>query len=379
MRTLALLSPLLIASLPVSAQSMQSMLAETRLSAGIFVQGGWHHSSNDDYALPGIDLSQQAHANEQGFQLMHAELGLIAEIDQVVSGKLVAGSHHGDDVMVEEAWLQPYFAQDWQLRVGRQLSDIGLYNHLHEHDWRFIDANLGQQAFFGGSYIDDSAQLKYAWHRHDMTAWVGRGRGYPASYDTSDASPAALGVTYRWHWFKQDHQVELVSSLSQFSATERGKADAAGHSHGNSTDAALIFNGDTQLFHVGAQWQWQNLGWEIEWARQTVEGDVTDPDQVRAELSSTNDALTNQWFWHCENLEVGLRYDWLKTANSLSHSSKTIAQTFDAQGHTPSRVSAVINWSFKPHQMLRFQATLDQTTVNNEHNFWIVYQGNLNW
>ncbi|EJK2116060.1 hypothetical protein NK428_002980 [Vibrio navarrensis] len=353
--------------------------ANIEVKSNLFAQLGYYHQSRDQqFAIPGILTSADAAHQEQGVQLMHGELGLLAIWPQVLAGKIILGSHHGENVEVEELWLQPHLEQNWTLRLGRQLSPIGLYNDVHEHDWRFVDASLPQQAFLANQYQDDSIKLTYANGMHDLTAWVGRGNGYPAQADASESTPAALGLSYQWQGFKQAHSWRVVGSLAHFDATQRGAQTNQGHSH-TTTSSAIVFDGTTTLVALGAQWQWQQFGIEAQWMGQQIDAHLSDSQQMQTDLDAFQYGVSSQIVWQREALELALRYDALISDNQVSRESSEFSQSLNADGLRPQRLSAVLNWHFAPAQTLRLQGNYEEITHLSQNAFWLVYQGNLNW
>ncbi len=73
------------------------------------------------------------------------------------------GSEDGEtELGIEEAWLQttglPY---GMTVRAGRFFSEAGYLNKFHVHADDFADRPLPYQAFFGGQYVADGAQLRW--------------------------------------------------------------------------------------------------------------------------------------------------------------------------------------------------------------------------
>ena len=145
----------LLVALPLQAKQAQTdWLNEVDIQSNLFAQVGYYQTDRETaYSIPGVVTDAKAFHYEEGLQLMHGELGFLASLDNALAAKLIIGSHHGESIELEELWLQPHLHQDWTLRIGRQLSPIGLYNGVHEHDWRFLDASLTQQAFLGSCLL----------------------------------------------------------------------------------------------------------------------------------------------------------------------------------------------------------------------------------
>jgi len=355
------------------------LLEHTDFNGSIFAQFGYYQESREvgSWSIPGIITSDDTAHNEQGLQLMHGEVAFTASIESMLVGHLILGSHHGEAASVEELWLQPDIGVHWQLRVGRQLMDIGLYNATHDHDWIFIDGNLSQQAFLANQYSDDSIQLRWYDETQQFTTWVGRGNSYPASVDESSSSPHAYGIAYEWQWFGEQNSILVKSSFSYFDAYQRGSIETSTHSHTDTN--SLNLTGNTNLVSLAAQWQWLNLGWDIEWMDQRIDADLTDSQQLKTKLNAITQGINSQWYWQWQDVQLALRYDLLITDNQVTKTNAEFEQVLDSKGHNPQRLSAVINWSIDNNQLLRFQGSYDQTQAEAEQAFWLIYQGNLYW
>jgi len=356
-----------------------NLLERSDFGGSLFAQFGYYQDSRqaETWSIPGVITGDNAVHSEQGLQLMHGEVAFTVSIESVLAGHLILGSHHAESATVEELWLQPDIGENWQLRIGRQLTDIGLYNATHDHDWLFVDANLSQQAFLASQYSDDSIQLRWSDDMQQFTTWIGRGNGYPASVDKSSAIPHAYGVAYEWQWFGEQNSVLLKSSLTHFNAYQRGDDEKTGHTHGNGND--ISFTGDTNLVSLGLQWQWMALGWDIEWMAQQIDAGLIDSQQFQTKLDATNQGISSQLYWQWQDVQVAFRYDALLTDNKVTQNSTEFANVLDSKGHNPERLSLVMNWFVDDNQILRVQGNFDQTQEQKEQAFWLIYQGNLYW
>ena len=88
-----------------------------------------------------------------------------ADIDSRFFGNLTLALEDEDgatEVAVEEAWIQTTgLSTGLTLRGGRYFSGIGYLNSFHRHADDFGDRPLPYQAFFGGQYIPDGAQIRW--------------------------------------------------------------------------------------------------------------------------------------------------------------------------------------------------------------------------
>lgn len=376
-----LMQLIILALIPIyTSHASDTVIPDATVDANLFGQFGYYTQSTDQgYAVPGVITAPDAVHHDEGIEFMHVELGMLVVLDQLLAGKIILGSHHGDSVEIEELWFQPHIGDYWTLRIGRQLSPIGLYNAVHEHDWRFVDASLSQQAFLANQYQDDSLQLAYANGLHDVTAWIGKGDEFPAKREKGSAAPDAFGVTYQWQGFYDDHTWRFVSSLAYFDATNRSEDNTHNHTHTSVTDNKLIFDGDTSLITIGAQWQWHDLGIEAEWMGQNINAELIDSQQIKTDLDAFQYGLSTQVAWQTDLFEFAIRYDILLSDNDVSYDNSEFRNVLDAQGLSPQRISAVANWPFSTGQLLRFQVNYEDVMVKEQTAFWLIYQGNLNW
>ena len=347
----------------------------------LFAQIGYFDSSNStqNTAIPGVLLGSEAHHHEKGLQLMHGELALTVKAESMLTGNIIIGSHHGESLDIEELWLQPDITESIKLRLGTQLSDIGLYNAYHDHDWVFMDANLSQQAFLAGQYRDDSLHFSWLGNNQTIATWVGRGSAYPASTQTDSSSPHAYGASYQWHWNSDTISGRIKTSFAHFKASQRGNDNNGGHNHSHGNIPTISFTGNTNLITLGSQWQWKSLGWDIEWMTQNIDAEITDAQQIKAKLDATQQGISSQAYWNWDKLQIALRYDTLITNNKVTKKSTDFEQALNSQGHNPERISLAFNWRFQENQQIRLQGNYDKTQQEEEQQFWLVYQGTLNY
>ena len=379
MRIAPLLTAVCLFSNTTSASAVDTLWQSTNLQPTVFAQFGYYQTAHEaPSSIPGVIADTHRSHHKQGLQFMHGELGLLASAENVLAAKLVLGSHHGEAIEIEELWLQPYLHDNWTIRIGRQLSPIGLYNAAHEHDWFFLDTTLAQQAFLSNQYRDDSVSLTYATNQQDLTLWLGRGDQFPAQADS--ASPAALGAHYQWHQLRSSYQLTLVASAALFRAEQRTRQPDDGHNHGHAQlSTPLTFDGDTQLVSLSSQLKWQEMRWDIELMAQRLDASLLDSQQIATDLDARQQGVSSQLQWQTDQLALGVRYDWLHTDNRVTQTSRDYEQILNANGRTPRRYSAVANWQVAPFQQLRLQVNYEQMDEQTQTAFWLVYQGNLTW
>ncbi len=95
-------------------------------------------------------------------------------------------------------------------KFGRFFSGIGYLNEQHQHAWDFYDAPLAYQAFLGGQYATDGAQLKWVAPTDQFLEFggeIGNGDSFPGSASNRNGVGAAdvfvhtggdIGASHSW-------------------------------------------------------------------------------------------------------------------------------------------------------------------------------------
>src|SRR5205085_4091979 len=114
-----------------------------------------------------------------------SEFALTANVDDKFAGNLVVALTPENTVSVEEAYgLYTGFSSGVTPKFGRFFSGLGYMNSQHQHAWDFYDAPLAYQAFLGGRYAADGAQLKWLAPTDEFVelgAEIGKGDSFPGS------------------------------------------------------------------------------------------------------------------------------------------------------------------------------------------------------
>ena len=125
-----------------------------------------HHSLNpDNYHARRLSDRRRRRPIPQGLSLGESEISFAANIDDKFYGQLTL-SYEDDNgnvgTSIEEAYIDTLALPDGlSVRLGRFFSNIGYLNSHHTHTDNFVDRPLAYQAFLGGQYGDDGAQLRW--------------------------------------------------------------------------------------------------------------------------------------------------------------------------------------------------------------------------
>jgi len=111
-------------------------------TGGVF-DGG---SEAEDYATHEHDPQ-----NDIGFQYLEMHMGV--NFDDVITGMVAALAHHGHDheweLELEEIYLHLHL-NDWlSIGGGQFLNSFGFQNHVHIHEWFFVNQNLINSRMLG--------------------------------------------------------------------------------------------------------------------------------------------------------------------------------------------------------------------------------------
>ena len=197
---------------------------------GMILTGTYANLSQDpdSWALTGFRLGGDGHGvgpGSRGFSLGESEVTLSANVDNLAYGALTLGLDADNEVGVEEAFVQstalPY---GLTLKGGRFLSALGYQNEQHAHTWSFVDLPLAHQAFLGGSYKQDGAQLKWVLPTTqyvELGAELGNGHAFPGSDRGANALGAALLSARTGGDVGTSHSWRLGASWLRTQANER--------------------------------------------------------------------------------------------------------------------------------------------------------------
>jgi hypothetical protein len=131
------------------------------------LEGVYSNLSQDPkhYALAGFGLTEDVGPARRGLSLGESEITLAANVDPLFAGSLTIAYTPENTVSVEEAYgIATNVGSGVVPKFGRFFSGIGYLNEQHQHAWDFYDAPLAYQAFLGGQYGTDGAQVKFLGH-----------------------------------------------------------------------------------------------------------------------------------------------------------------------------------------------------------------------
>jgi hypothetical protein len=349
---------------------------------GMILTGTYANLSKDpdSWTLSGFNLGGDGHGvgpGKRGFSLGESEVTFSANVDSLAYGTLTLGLDGDNEVDVEEAYVQstalPY---GLTLKGGRFFGALGYQNQQHAHTWSFVDLPLVHQAFMGGQYKQEGAQLKWVLPTTqyvELTAELGNGSAFPGSDQSGNALGATLlsartggdvGDSHSWHlgaaWLRTKAQDRAWGLGARPRPCRRSR----------SRSEQL----QRHQPHVGARWRLE-VGPQrqrqahplrpcrVEHFRRTesgtatvVEGAPTQPSMVCTAVSQSG--------WYVQGVyqfvpqwRVGLRYDRL-SSGSLRLGNADLAEHLAQPGHNPRRTSLMLDWS--PSEFQRWRHAAEQ-------------------
>lgn len=366
---------------------------------GMILTGTYANLSKDpeSWELSGFKLSGDGHGvghGKRGFSLSESEITFSANVDSLAYGALTLGLDGDNEVEVEEAFVQstalPY---GLTLKGGRFYGALGYQNEQHAHTWSFVDLPLAHQAFLGGQYKQEGAQLKWVLPTTqyiELGAELGNGSAFPGSDRGGNALGATLLSARTGGDVGHSHSWRLGASWLRTKAQDRLWGLA--HDHGHEGDAAQeesSFTGTSRVWALDGVWKWApngnakrtNLTLQGEYFRRTESGTAT----VVEGIDPPVDGLyrSNQSGWYVQGVyqfvpqwRVGLRYDRL-SSGSLRLGAD-VADHMAEPGYNPKRTSLMLDWSPSEFQRWRLQLNNDQARQGvKDTQLYLQYQMSL--
>ncbi len=344
-------------------------------SIGVVLTGTASSFSRDnDSAIPGFILGEEASLGEDGFSVGETEFNAKANIDDKFFGNYtlaVADENGSTEVELEEAWFETLaLSQGLKLRGGRFFSGIAYRNQFHRHADDFVDRPLPYRVFLNGQYLDDGIQLSWL-APTDLFIEVGaewlRGAKFPAGGSGGDGKGAwslfgraggDVGVSHSWQ-----------AGLSWLSARAKDRVSADDDG----------FDGDVDLAIVDGVWKWAPHG-NLYRTNLKLEGALFWQNQDGMFAPGGGGSLAydeDQWGGYLEGVyqfmpqwRAGMRYARLDADDPGSAFSGT---SLDTLGVSPKIYAAMLDWSNSEFSRLRLQYSRDDSDIKPVDRFYLQY------
>ena len=349
-------------------------------SISLILGGTYANLSQDPnrYRIQGFMPGGEVGPGKRGANLGESELTLSANIDPRFAGQLTFSLTPDDTVSVEEAFFQTHgLSNGLNLKAGRFLSSVGYLNSQHAHTWDFVDAPLAYQAFFGGQYKPDGAQLRWLAPTEtflELGLEAGRGSTFPGN----DRNRNGIGSTALFAHLGDDigESASYRAGLSYLrtSAAQRTYADLDGA--GNAVTNA--FTGKSSTVILDGVYKWSPNGNPVQ-TNFKLQGEYfrrTDRGSLGADASASTAAYrAAQSGWYLQGVyqftagwRAGLRYDRLNSGTpdiaNAGGGSVSAADFSQLAAYNPRRTSVMLDYS--PSEFSRFRLQFAQDRARPE-------------
>ncbi|MDH5469732.1 MAG: hypothetical protein OEY45_03755 [Gammaproteobacteria bacterium] len=331
-------------------------------------------SPDNDFAVPGFMIDEEAGPGEDGFSVGESELNAKVNIDDRFFGNFtlaVADEDGSTEVELEEAWFETLtLPHGLQLRGGRFFSGIGYRNQFHRHADDFVDRPLPYRVFMNGQYIDDGVQVRWLAPTEQYlefgAEWL-RGAGFPAGGAGRDGKGA-------WSLFARSGG-DIGSSHSWQAGLSWLSARAEGRESGNGDS----FDGDVGLALLDGVWKWapngnpssNNLKLEGGLFWQNQDGLFTPGGGgVLAYDDDQHGGYLEGIYQFKPHWRAGVRYAWLDTDDPGAAFSGT---SLDTLGVSPKIYSVTLDWSHSEFSRLRLQYSRDESNIDAVDRWYLQY------
>ena len=337
------------------------------------LQGTYSYFKQDpnQYRLAGFLLDPEVSPGKRGFNLGESEVALSANVDDKFAGNLIVSLTPENTVSVEEAYgivtALPYGITP---KFGRFFSGLGYMNEQHQHAWDFVDAPLVYNAFLGGQYDNNGAQVKWVAPTDEFLefgAEIGNGDNFPGTSRNTNGGNAAIGYVHAGGDIGESHSWRAGLSYLHTRAEDRDSTvtDAAGRS----VDTG--FTGTSNVAIADFVWKYAphgnplytnfKLQGEYFWRRE--HGDLTYDRDGALGLTHTAAYRSSQSGWYLQSVwqfmpywRVGARYDRL---NPGSPDYGANGVYLDAPVFHPERYTLMVDWT--PSEFSRWRLQIAQS------------------
>jgi hypothetical protein len=372
---------------PPSAPSA-STLAAFNPGISVVLQGTYAHLSQDptQFAINRFQTSEDVGPGRRGLGLGESEITFFGNVDDKFAGNLTVSLSSDNKVEVEEAYgiltALPYGVVP---KFGRFFSGIGYLNEQHQHVWDFQDAPLAYQAFLGGQFAQDGAQVKWVAPTDtflELGAELGNGDAFPGSPRNSNSVGAGTLFAHTGGDIGDNASWRAGLSYLQTRASDREATlpDAAGNL------ANVAFSGTSHIAIADFVWKYAPTGnaqltnfkaqGEYFWRRES--GDLTYDADGSFGLTQTGSYKSKQSGWYLQGIwqfmpmwRVGLRYDRLNPGNPDYGVNDDLLAT---SAFHPERATVMLDYT--PSEFSRFRIQYAQSKARpdfTDNQFFLQY------
>lgn len=341
------------------------------------LDGRYASSSNsaDDYQLPGFALNDEAGLDQAGFSVGEAELVISSNVDDKFYAEATL-AFNNDEMSVEEIFIQTLNLSDGlTLKAGRFFSDIGYLNAQHAHVWDFADAPLIYRGLFGNQLSNEGLQVNYivpADFFLQLGFELGNSDSFPAAGNREGASSWSssinigddIGVEHSWQLGLNHWQANHINERGSEGLTE-----------------AYAFSGKSRINGIDWVYKWAPNGnpknrhfkLQFEYFERQEEGEIN-------LLTNSADFDGKQSGWYAQAVykflptwRSALRFDRLGSDNDGSDLPLLADAGLLTYGHTPQRLSAMLEWIPSEFSRIRLQFNHDKSYSDTDNQLFLQY------
>jgi hypothetical protein len=371
-------------SLPAAAPAAAATGANAFNPNIALILGGTYANLSQDpkqYRIQGfVPSGDEIGPGKRGLNLGESELTLSANIDPQFSGQLTFSLASDNTASVEEAFFQEKgLSSGINLKAGRFLSSIGYLNSQHAHAWDFVDAPLAYQAFLGGQYKPDGAQLTWL-APTDRFLQFGAEVGSGTSFPGNDRNKNGIGSVALFTHTGDDigNNASWLAGLSYLhsGANDRSYSDV---DH-TGTTVADSFTGHGNTWILDGVYKWApngnatrtNFKLQGEYFRRRETGTLA-YDTANQSFGSAAGAYSSaQSGWYLQGIyqfqpmwRAGLRYDKLYSGTPaigvVGSSGLSSADFPRLSQYNPSRSTLMLDYSPSEFSRFRVQFARDRS------------------
>ena len=353
----------------------------------LILGGSYQRLSRDPerYRLQGVMPGNgEVGPGARSFNLGESELSLAASVDPYFSGRLTLALDADNQVNVEEAYARTTaLPSGLTLQGGRFLSSLGYLNSQHKHTWDFVDAPLVYQAFLGGQFKQDGAQLRWLAPTDRFTEIAleaGSGNAYPGTGPSGNGLGAWVLSTHVGDDLGDSASWRLGASYLHSRARDRSYTELDGVQN--------AFSGRSRLWAVDGVLKWApggnatrtNFKLQGEYFRRIESGDLA-YDSAASSPGPQLPYRSAQSGWYVQGVyqfmpgwRVGLRHDRLRSGTpSIASADGVGAANFAAlERYNPRRNTVMLDYAPTEFSRLRLQVAQDRSRPGGVDRQWFL-------
>ena len=380
-------APVAVAAPAVSSPAA-STLAAFNPAIAVVLQGNYQYLKQDPalFAFNNIQIGEDVSPGRRGLGLGESEINFYASIDHLFAGSLTVSLAPDNSVEVEEAYgLVTALPYGLVPKFGRFFSSVGYMNEQHQHAWDFQDAPLAYQAYLGGQFTQDGAQIKWVAPTEtflEFGAEIGNGDAFPGSPRNSNSAGAwsaflhaggDVGFSSSWRAGLSYLETRAVDRVGKLPDTV---GDIAQTSFGGKTHTAIADfiwkyapdgNATRTNFKLQGEYFWQRAS-----------GDMTFDSDGALGLTQTAAYSASQSGWYLQGVwqfmpmwRVGVRYDRLDQGSPDYGANAAFLAT---DPFSPQRTTVMFDWTPSEFSRFRIQYAQSKERPNfTDNQFFLQY------